>query len=328
MRHPSDVLFPGEKPFPILPAVDHYAGSEKLMKKALQLQNELGPIFDITCDCEDGAHAGAEREHAEMAAGIIMSDDNRHGRTAARVHDFTHPHWQQDIEIIVGMAGTRLPFVTLPKPRGVEDVREQIAYLRGVEKRAGLKREIPVHVLIETLGALHEVWEIAATPGVESLDFGLMDFVSGHHGAIPGSAMKSPGQFDHPLVARAKCEITTAALANGVIPTHNVTTELKDLAIIRNDALRARNEFGYLRMWSIHPNQIVPIVEAMRPDFSEVEKAVAIVIAAQDKDWAPIAHEGLLHDRASYRYYWELLARAHATGMTLPGEALQRFFAA
>ena len=326
MRHPSDILFPGEKPFPILPAVDHYAGSEKLMKKALQLQNELGPIFDITCDCEDGAHAGAEREHAEMAAGIIMSNDNRHGRVAARVHDFTHPHWQQDIEIMVAIAGSRLPFITLPKPRGTEDVRAQIAYLRDVEAKNGLQREIPVHVLIETLGALHEVWDIAATPGVESLDFGLMDFVSGHHGAIPGSAMKSPGQFDHPLVARAKCEITTAALTNGVVPTHNVTTELKDLAVIRSDALRARNEFGYLRMWSIHPNQIVPIVEAMRPDFSEVEKAMAIVTAAQDKDWAPIAHEGLLHDRASYRYYWELLARAHATGMTLPAEALQRFF--
>ena len=64
MRHPKAVLFAGEKPFPILPAVDHYAGSEKLMRKALQLQKELGPIFDITCDCEDGAHAGAEREHA------------------------------------------------------------------------------------------------------------------------------------------------------------------------------------------------------------------------------------------------------------------------
>ena len=327
MRHPSDVLFPGEKPFPILPAVDHYAGSEKLMKKALQLQNELGPIFDITCDCEDGAHAGAEREHAEMAAGVIMSDDNRHGRVAARIHDFTHPHWQQDLEIIVAIAGNRLPFITLPKPRGAEDIRAQIAYLREVEAKNGITRQIPVHVLIETLGALHEVWDIAATPGVESLDFGLMDFVSGHHGAIPGSAMKSPGQFDHPLVARAKCEITTAALGNGVVPTHNVTTELKDLNVIRNDALRARTEFGYLRMWSIHPNQIVPIVEAMRPDFSEVEKAVAIVTAAQDKDWAPIAHEGLLHDRASYRYYWELLARAHATGMTLPTEALQRFFA-
>ncbi len=326
MRHPSDILFPGEKPFPILPAVDHYAGSEKLMKKALQLQNELGPVFDVTCDCEDGAHAGAEREHAEMAAGIIMSGDNRHGRVGARIHDFTHPNWQQDLDILVSLAGSRLPFVTLPKPRGADDVRAQIAALRKAEIAAGLKRQIPVHVLIETLGALREAWAIAALPSVESLDFGLMDFVSGHHGAIPGSAMKSPGQFEHPLVIRAKCEITTAALANGVVPTHNVTTELKDVGVIRNDARRARNEFGYLRMWSIHPNQIMPIVEAMRPDFSEVETAIAIVIAAQDKDWAPIAHEGKLHDRASYRYYWELLARAHATGMSLPADAQQRFF--
>lgn len=326
MRHPSDVLFPGEKPFPILPAVDHYAGSEKLMRKALQLQNELGPIFDITCDCEDGARAGAEREHAEMAAGIIASDDNKHGRMAARVHDFTHPHWRQDMELIVPIAGARLPFITLPKPRGVADVQAQIAHLRSIEKKCGLTREIPVHVIVETLGALHEVWQIATTPGVESLDFGLMDFVSDHHGAIPGAAMKSPGQFSHPLVARAKCEVTNAALSNGIVPTHNVTIELKDLDVIRSDAQRARNEFGYLRMWSIHPNQIIPIVEAMRPDFSEVEKAVAIITGAQDNDWGPIAHEGLLHDRASYRYYWELLARAHATGMALPAEAVRRFF--
>jgi len=327
MRHPSTVLFPGEKPFPVMPVVDHYAGSEKLMKKALQLQNELGPVFDITCDCEDGAHAGAEREHAEMVADIIMSEENRHGRIAARIHDVTHPHWQMDLDILISKAGSRLPFITLPKPRSVDDVRTQIAYLRETETRLGLKREIPVHVLIETLGALHEAWEIASLPGVESLDFGLMDFVSDYHGAVPGSAMKSPGQFEHPLVTRAKCEITTAALANGAVPTHNVTTELKDLGIIRNDARRARNEFGYLRMWSIHPIQIMPIIEAMRPDFSEVEMASAILIAAQDKDWAPVSHEGLLHDRASYRYYWELLARAQATGMTLPNDAQQRFFA-
>ena len=106
-----------------------------------------------------------------------------------------------------------------------------------------------------------------------------------------------------------------------------MTTELRDLDFIRNDARRARNEFGYLRMWSIHPNQILPIVEMMRPDFSEVESAVAILIAAQDSDWGPIQHQGLLHDRASYRYYWELLGRAQATGMALPGEAQRRFFA-
>ncbi len=325
-RLPDTVLFSGEKPFPVLPAVDHYAGAEKLMRKAMSLQSELGPIFDITCDCEDGARAGAEREHAEMCAALIMSAENVHGRVAARIHDVTHAHWQQDLDILVSRAGRRLPFITLPKPRSASDVATQIDELRRVERANDIDREIPVHVLIETHGALREVWDIAALPGVESLDFGLMDFVSGHHGAIPGSAMKSPGQFEHPLVTRAKCEISAAALANGVVPSHNVTTELNDLDMIRSDARRARQEFGYLRMWSIHPNQIVPIVEAMRPDFSEVQVATEILVAAQDADWGPIRHDGKLHDRASYRYYWELLRRARATGVALADDALGRFF--
>ena len=311
----------------MMPAVDHYAGSEKLLLKALQLQNELGPIFDVTCDCEDGARAGADREHAEMVAEIIMSSANRFGRVGARIHDIAHPGWQQDIEIIVARAGRRLAFLTLPKASNSDDVRSQLQAVKDAAAAAGLERPVPVHVLIETHGALREVWQIAAIPEVESLDFGLMDFVSAHHGAIPGSAMKSPGQFEHPLIVRAKCEIAAAALANGVVPSHNVTTELKDVALIRHNAQRARNEFGYLRMWSIHPNQIMPIFEAMRPDFSEVENASAILIAAQDCGWGPIQHHGQLHDRASYRYYWELLARAHATGMQLPEATRQRFFA-
>lgn len=324
--HPDQVLFQGEKPFPILPAVDHYAGSEKLMKKALAVQHELGPVFDITCDCEDGAHAGAEAEHARMAAGIVTSEDNRFGRVGARIHDITHPHWEQDVDILVELAGSRLAFLTIPKVRCAADAARQIESIRSAEERHGIEREIPVHVLIETHGALREAWEIAALDRVESLDFGLMDFVSGHHGAIPGSAMRSPGQFEHPLVTRAKCDISAAALANGVVPSHNVTTELKDIDYIRRDAERARREFGYLRMWSIHPNQIVPIIEAMRPDFTEVEEAADILIAAQDKNWGPIQHAGKLHDRASYRYYWELLKRARSTGMAIPGEASQRFF--
>jgi citrate lyase subunit beta/citryl-CoA lyase len=325
-HHPRDVLFEGERPLPILPVVDHYAGSEKLIRKALALQHELGPVFDVTCDCEDGARTGGEAEHALMAAEAILSADNRFGRVGARIHDVTHAHWRHDLEILVGRAGRRLAFLTLPKVRGVADARAQIEALRGLEAAHGIDRPIPVHVLIETHGALHEAWQIAALAGVESLDFGLMDFVSAHHGAIPAAAMASPAQFEHPLVARAKVEIAAAALANGVVPSHNVTTELRDIARIRNDAERARREFGYLRMWSIHPNQIRPIIAAMQPDFSEVAAAGEILARAQDQDWGPIQHAGRLHDRASYRYYWELLCRANTTGMNLPAEALHRFF--
>ena len=324
--HPSQAIFAGEKSIPQLPVIDHYAGAEKLIQKALTLQQSMGPVFDITCDCEDGAPAGAERAHAEMVARMIMSADNHFNRVGARIHDITHPHWRKDLEILIQAAGTRIAFITLPKVRSAREVAEQIMGLRDAEANAGLDRMIPAHVLIETHGALHEVWSIAAQPGVLSLDFGLMDFVSSHHGAIPGSAMRSPGQFEHPLIRRAKTRVAAAALANGRVPTHNVTTELRDVEKIRHDATRARQEFGFLRMWSIHPNQITPILEAMRPDFSEVEEAQALLCAAQDAHWGPIQHQGILHDRGSFRYYWTLLLRAQATGMPLSDEVRQRFF--
>lgn len=327
--HPADILYRGHghtRPLPALTACEHYAGSEKLIGKALALQAELGPIFDVTCDCEDGAPAGSERQHAEMVAACILSQANHHDRVGARIHDITHPQWRSDLEIIVGLAGNRLAYVVLPKVGGADDARRQIAALREIQAGHRMDHAIPVHVLIETPGALREAWEIAALPGVESLDFGLMDYVSAQHGALPASAMRSPGQFEHPLLVRAKCEIVVAALANGVIPTHNVSVELRDHELVRDDARRAREELGFLRMWSIHPNQIMPIVEAMRPDFSEVREAGEIMVAAQDADWGPIQYAGKLHDRASFRYYWDLLRRAHGYGMILPDAARERFF--
>ena len=324
--HPAAVLYEGSKPFPALAACEHYAGSEKLIRKALQLQQEMGPVFDVTGDCEDGASAGGEAAHATMIAGLMLDAANRHGRLGARIHDVTHAAWREEMEILVSRAGSVLAYVVLPKVTCADDALTQISALTEARQRYGVERRIPVHVLIETPGALREAWQIAGLPEVESIDFGLMDFVSAHHGAVPAAAMRSPGQFEHPLIARAKCEIAAAALGNGVVPSHNVTTEIRDTGVVREDARRARREFGFLRMWSIHPSQIQPIVDAMRPDFAEVAEAAAILIAAQNAAGGPIQREGRLHDRASYRYYWELLQRAKATGMDIPADARVRFF--
>jgi citrate lyase subunit beta/citryl-CoA lyase len=324
--HPAAVLFAGSKPLPVIPAVDHYCGAERQMRKAISLQHQLGPVFDITLDCEDGAPAGHEREHAQMVGELVASADNRFGRIGARIHDVTHPHWREDLEQIIAACGERLAFLTIPKARGANDVEILIAALRETEARNGLTREIPIHALVETHGALRQAWQIAALPGVESLDFGLMDFVSEHQGAIAASALTSPDQFEHPLIVRAKSEVTAAALAHSVIPTHNVTTALDDGNVALEDARRARKQFGYLRMWSIHPNQIEPILRGMRPAAGEVEDAAAILAQAQDAQWGPIRVGTQLHDRGSFRHYWNLLVRARGTGMELPCEAEQRFF--
>jgi citrate lyase subunit beta / citryl-CoA lyase len=324
--HPNQALFPGEKPFPIIPACEHYAGSEKLMLKALALQQKLGPVFDLTCDCEDGAPAGREREHAEMVVRVLNSPSNSLKRTGVRIHDSTHPAWRDEIDVLMRGAGEIFAYLTLPKPTGAAQIREMIEHIETKALQYGVKREIAIHVLIETHGALREVFEIAALPWMETLDFGLMDFVSDHHGAIPASAMRSPGQFEHRLLARAKAEIVAAALANGIVPAHNVTLDLKNAHVTYQDAWRARSEFGFLRMWSVHPAQIEPIVAAMKPSYGEIEAACAILVAAQKADWGPVQHAGELYDRASYRYYWEILQKAKVSGLEISPEANEAFF--
>ena len=314
--HPSKVLFQGQRQPLLLPACDHYAGSEKLMRKSMTLQQELGPIFDITFDCEDGAAAGAERAHAQLVADLLNDDPNRTGRIGVRVHDVSSEHFEQDVAIIVGQAAARLAYVVVPKPNGVADV---LRAQEAVHRAAG--RPLPLHVLIETHGALHEAYDIAALPQVECLSFGIMDFVSAHHGAIPGAAMRTPGQFTHPLVTRAKLEMVAACHAHDKVPSHNVTTDIKDSAVVANDAQRAAAEFGFMRMWSIHPDQIKPIVKAFTPRLSEVNEATNILLEAMAADWGPIAQHGRLHDRASYRYYWTVLQRAKLAGLALPDAA-------
>ncbi|MCF5548521.1 MULTISPECIES: HpcH/HpaI aldolase/citrate lyase family protein [Pseudomonas] len=324
--HPREALFDGEKTFPVLSVCEHFAGSEKLIGKAMELQAQLGPVFDITCDCEDGAAAGDEEDHAQMVARLVNSEKNLHGKLGVRIHDYTHPFWKRDVDVIVGQTAERIAYVTLPKAITAAQVVEMSNYIQAVAARTGVERKIPIHVLVETHGALREVFEIAGLPDVEVLDFGQMDFVSAHQGAIPASAMRSPNQFQHPLIVRAKTEMVAAAIANGVVPSHNVCLSLKDADIIGGDASRAKREFGFLRMWSIHPAQISAIVSAMQPAFEEIEDATEILCAAQDKDWGPIQYQGELHDRATYRYFWSILEQAKATGMNIPEKALKRFY--
>ena len=318
--HPTEVLFQGKRRPVSLPVCDHYAGSEKLMRKSIALQQELGPVFDITLDCEDGASAGNEDAHARLVASLIAGEDNRFGRIGARVHDLMSDFFEHDVEVICKDAAKNLAYLVIPKVESAADVTRALNIINRIAKKNG-RSNLPLHVLIETHGALAEVQTIAALPQVECLSFGIMDFVSAHYGAIPGSAMRTPGQFTHPLITRAKLEIAAACHAHGKAPSHNVTTEIKDTAVVANDANRAAAEFGFTRMWSIHPDQIKPILKSLAPRSSEVNEASQILAEAQSAQWGPIKHNGKLHDRASYRYYWTILQRAKSSGVPLPESA-------
>jgi len=321
---PGEVLLGAQAGAVVLPVCDHYSGVEARMKKSLALQAEMTQefgacVFDVTLDCEDGAPVGGEAEHAALVTELALGAAPGM-RVGVRVHPVDHASFDADVATIAGGAGQRLSHLMVPKVESAADVRQAVQALDAAGAAS-----LPLHVLIESPLAVHNAFEIAAHPRVQSLSFGLMDFVSAHAGAIPADGMGATGQFTHPLVVRAKLEIASAAHAHGKVPSHCVVTEFSDADAMRAAARKAASQFGYTRMWSIHPSQIRPILEAFAPDEQQIHIATKIVAAAAHADWAPVSFDGTLHDRASYRHFWQLLVRAHATGRALPTEALAWF---
>jgi len=309
------------------------------MVKSLELQaqmmQEFGVcVFDVTLDCEDGAPVGGERDQANLVSALVNAAQiapdliacGMTRRVGARLHAVDHPAFAADVSLVVGGAARSLSYVMIPKVESLADVEIAVAAMDSVVQPGQRDVLLPLHVLIESPAAVHHVFDIAAHPRVESVSFGLMDFVSAHGGAIPHTAMGLRGaqdsetldQFHHPLVLRAKMDIASACHAYGKAPSHCVVTELRDLGAIEAAARTAAGALGYTRMWSIHPAQIRPILKAFAPAMDELDLAVRIVLQALHADWAPISVDGKLHDRASYRYFWQVLERAHRTGCALP----------
>ena len=335
--HPRDVLLGAQSGAGLLPVCDHYSGVEARMVKSLQLQAEMmqefgACVFDVTLDCEDGAPVGGEVDQAHLVAGLAKgsSDATKGRRVGVRLHPIDHPAFGSDVEIVVGGAASALSYIMLPKVESVQDVERAVT---AVDAFGSPTQPLSLHVLIESPLAVHRAFEIAAHPRVESISFGVMDFVSSHGGAIPSSAMgvragddhATLDQFHHPLVLRAKVDIASACHAFGKVPSHCVVPEFRDTAKLERVARVAASALGYTRMWSIHPDQIRPILRAFTPEQQEIEIAANILDLAEKQDWAPISVQGTLHDRASYRYFWQVIERAHGTGCALP-DTVKNYF--
>jgi len=326
--HPNQALTDAKKLPPLIPSCVHYAGSERYIRKAFEIQDSISAFFDICCDLEDGAARGSEEQHLHRVIALIKERSGSGGRLGVRIHGPESDFWKNELKLLIAEIGTELDFITVPKVESAVSLSEVLEQARSATKKAGLHRVPPFHVLIETQSALRDVWAIAALPGLEALEFGMMDYVSDHHGAIPEKAMQSPEQFEHPLLTRARTEISAAAIANGLVSSHNICLKLEDPQQTFSDAKTAREKFGCQRMWSIHPAQIEPIVRAFAPDLDAVKKAGQVLLAAQKAEWGPIKLSGSLYDRASYRIYWHLLQRARLEGIALEPGVDSAFFSA
>jgi citrate lyase subunit beta/citryl-CoA lyase len=274
---------------------------------------------------EDGSASNDLLSVIEDINNAINSKENYFNKLGVRLLNFYHPEWLASTEKIIKESGDKIAYFTLPKISNYIELLAIDTSIKRFLKKYNIQQAIPYHVLIECQSVLKFIDQIAEFKDVECLDFGIMDYVSDLNSAIPLSATHSPLQFSNQQIINIKQLIAFTAIAHGCVASHNVTIEFKDSNKTFEDAKTAYQIFGFSRMWSIHPDQIDPIINAFKPDTDLIAKASSIILEAHGKNWAPLAYQGVLYDRASYRYLWLIIKKARLLGLNIDPQVIEKF---
>ena len=133
---------------------------------------------------------------------------------------------------------------------------------------------------------------------------------------VPSRLTACPRQVSSaPLVVRAKLEI-----AGGGARPRQGAPALCGHGVQRRAGHAGRRTPRRARVW-LHahvgastPRRYGPSSRPFRAPTRARLKLLQNIIAAAARRLGPISFGGQLHDRASYRYYWQVLERAHQTG--------------
>ena len=252
------------------------ASSPHMLEKAATLAAD-----EIVVDLEDGIAVEVKESAREN-----LSLAKARGILAIRINGITTQWWRDDLAAAIAV---KPDVVVLPKAQTADEVAELIE---------ALPPGIGLEVMVETARGLVEVERIAALGGpLEALVFGPGDF-----GASLGVPVLTIGEgsWDYALA-----RISVAAHAFGLQAIDGPYAALDD-----EDGLRASAQgalaHGFEGKWVVHPSQIDPVREVFTPTAYEIERARAILSAADGASRV----DGAMVDLASKRLAARVLARA------------------
>jgi citrate lyase subunit beta/citryl-CoA lyase len=263
---------------------------------------------ELVVDLEDGV-AAADK----AAARVKLASARALGTLAVRINGLRTEWWEDDLA-----AARQADVIVVPKVESADEVQRVAARLAD---------GVGLEVQIETARGLVEVERIAASgPPLEALVFGPGDFAASlgvpvltigadriRHGARPPTFDDEHGLNERlgpgPMTASyyALARVAVAARAYGLQPIDGPYAVLDDEAGLRRSSATAL-ALGYDGKWVIHPSQIAPVNEAFSPGDAELERARAILAAADGATRV----SGEMVDAATKRLAEAVLARASA----------------
>jgi citrate lyase subunit beta/citryl-CoA lyase len=181
--------------------------------------------------------------------------------------------------------------VMLPKAQGASELSVLASALPG---------GVSILPIIESALGLWRAHEIAASPRVERLAFGHIDF-----------SLDTGAEDDELLYARSHL-VVASRVAGLEPPLDGVTTVLDDQSTLLRDIERAR-KLGFGGKLCIHPNQVEAVNEAFRPTSAQVTWANRVMQAADEAGGAATRVDGQMVDKPVIEQARRILERANRT---------------
>jgi malyl-CoA/(S)-citramalyl-CoA lyase len=211
-----------------------------------------------------------------------------------RVNSLDSPWALDDFVRLVTEIGDKLDVIMIPKVSGPWDIHYADQLLAQLEAKAGLKRPILLHAILETAIGVANVEEIAgASPRMQGISLGPADLAASRRmkttrvgGGHPGYLVRTDPEKDKPDAPRTTAQqdlwhytlarMVDACAANGILPFYGPFGAIDD-ALGCEDQFRNAFLLGCVGAWSLHPNQIDIARRVFSPPPDEVAFARKVI---------------------------------------------------
>ena len=288
--------------------------NEKMVAKL----GDIIPTVDIILgNLEDGVPA-TDKEAAR--AGLVnVAKTIPMGTTQlwTRVNSLDSPWGLDDITTLVTEVGDKFDVIMIPKVEGPEDIHYVDRLLAQLEAKAGLKKPLLIHAILETARGVANVEEICgASPRMQGLSLGPADLAANRRmkttrvgGGHPDYVVRDDPNAENPDAPRntyqqdlwhyTLARMVDACVMHGILPFYGPFGDIKDV-VACEDQFRNAYLLGCVGAWSLHPAQIDVARRVFSPRPSDVAHAMRVIDAMGDGTGA-IMLDGKMEDDASVK---------------------------
>ncbi len=234
-----------------------------------------------------------------------------------RVNSLESPWVLDDLTRLVGEVGDRIEVIMVPKVEGPWDIHYVDRLLAQLEAKAGLKRPLLVHAILETsLGVVNLEQIATASPRMQGMSFGPADLAASRRmkttrvgGGHPGYRVIEDRDAGDPGARRATAQqdpwhysiarMVDACTSAGILPFYGPYGDIRDVEGCEAQ-FRAAFLLGCVGAWSLHPVQIEVAKRVFSPDPEEVAFAKKVLEAIPDGRGVHMI-DGKMQDDATWK---------------------------